>query len=42
MIYIIKNIHWFGGDCFSNMFIRNIKTMNFKYDREYQKTKYYQ
>lgn len=33
-----KNIHWFGGDCFSNMFIRNIKTMNFdKYDREYQK-----
>lgn len=33
-----KGIQWFGSDCFSNMFHRSIKTMNFdRYDRHFQK-----
>ena len=33
-----KGIAWFSYDCFSNMFHRPIKTMNFdKYDRHFQK-----
>jgi hypothetical protein len=33
-----KGIQWFGCDCFSNMFHKPIKTMNFdRYDRHFQK-----
>lgn len=33
-----KGIQWFGCDCFSNMFHRSIKTMNFdRCDRHFQK-----